>query len=57
MILYQILDQTLPVHQITDEQIKKFCEADTTNTIKLIWIGKMKFYLFKADEIKILKII
>ncbi|CAF0815862.1 unnamed protein product, partial [Brachionus calyciflorus] len=34
-----ILDNNLPVHLTSDEEIKKFCEEDTTNKIKIIWIG------------------
>lgn len=35
----KILDQNLPVHQISDEEIKKFCEEDTNKRFKVIWIG------------------
>lgn len=35
----QVLDENLPVHQITDEEIDAFCKADTTDTTKVIWIG------------------
>lgn len=34
-----ILDQNLPVHQITDNEIKKFCEENTSKSFKVIWIG------------------
>lgn len=33
------LDRQLPVHFITPEEIEKFCKADTTNSIQVIWIG------------------
>lgn len=35
----KILDQNLPVHQISDEDIKKFCQEDTSKKFKVIWIG------------------
>lgn len=35
----KVLDTTLPVHQISDEEINEFVSSDTTNSIKLIWIG------------------
>lgn len=33
------MDRQLPVHLITPEEIEKFCKADTTNSIQVIWIG------------------
>ncbi|RNA26145.1 elongator complex 1 [Brachionus plicatilis] len=35
----KILDKDLPVHQISDDEIKKFCEEDTSKKFKVIWIG------------------
>ena len=35
----QILNQTLPIHKISDEEIKEFICTDTSNNIKLMWIG------------------
>ena len=35
----EVLNETLPVHSITDDEIKNFCEQDTTNNFKVIWIG------------------
>ena len=37
--LNQDLDKTLPIHNVTDEEIHAFVSADTTNSIKLMWIG------------------
>lgn len=34
-----ILDQNLPVHQITDDEIKNFCSEDSVKKFKVIWIG------------------
>lgn len=34
-----ILDKNLPVHQITDDEIKKFCDENTSKTLRVIWIG------------------
>ncbi len=33
------LDETLPVHQVTDEEIKSFCAQDTSDRIRVLWIG------------------
>lgn len=33
------LDQTLPVHFITDEEINEFCDTNSGGKIKVIWIG------------------
>ena len=33
------LDRTLPVHQITDDEINTFCELNTENQIRVLWIG------------------
>ncbi len=33
------LDKTLPVHLITDEEIKNFCAQDTFDKIRVLWIG------------------
>jgi hypothetical protein len=38
------LDQNLPVHEIADDQIEQFCAANTTNSIKVIWIGNLDIY-------------
>ncbi|RNA02301.1 N-acyl-phosphatidylethanolamine-hydrolyzing phospholipase D [Brachionus plicatilis] len=35
----RILDQNLPVHHVTDDEIKKFCDEDTSKKFKVIWIG------------------
>lgn len=35
----KILDTNLPVHLITDKEINDFCNQDTTNKFKVIWIG------------------
>jgi len=35
----KILDQTLPVHPITDEQINDFCKEGNPEQLKMIWIG------------------
>ena len=29
----------MPIHRITDQEIKSFCEEDTKDKIKVIWIG------------------
>ena len=39
LYIFQILDENLPVHMITDEEIKDFCEADTSSKIKVAWLG------------------
>ena len=36
---FEILDKNLPVHNITNEEIEEFVSSDTTNSIKLLWIG------------------
>ena len=36
---FKILDQTLPIRQVTDKEIEDFVSSDTTNNIKLMWIG------------------
>ena len=33
------MDENLPVHMITDEEIKEFCQADTSSKIKVAWLG------------------
>ncbi len=33
------MNKTLPLHKITDEEIKSFCDEDTNDKIKVIWIG------------------
>lgn len=33
------LDKTLPVHQVTDEEINTFCAEDTLDKIRVMWIG------------------
>jgi N-acyl-phosphatidylethanolamine-hydrolysing phospholipase D len=40
LILSKILDEQLPVHQITDKEIWEFCKkGEKTNKTKVIWIG------------------
>lgn len=51
------LDKTLPVRSVTDEDLKKFCEEDTSNKIKLMWVGhatsliNMENVIFITDPI------
>jgi hypothetical protein len=33
------LDETLPVHQITDQEINDFCKEESSDELKVIWIG------------------
>lgn len=33
------LDRTLPVHQVTDEEINAFCKMDTEDKIRVLWVG------------------
>lgn len=35
----KVLDENLPVHQLTDEEISAFCNQNTTGKLKVIWIG------------------
>ena len=39
IITLKILNETLPVHFITNEEINAFCNEDTNDKIKFIWIG------------------
>ena len=34
-----MLDETLPVHEITDNEINEFCKSDPNGKIKSIWLG------------------
>ena len=51
------LEKTLPVKKLTDEEIGKFCDEDTTNKIRVIWIGhattlvNMDNFIFITDPV------
>ena len=38
-LFLQVLDDTLPVKMITDQEIEDFCQRDTGDKIRAIWIG------------------
>ena len=37
--MLKVLDDTLPVHMITDDEIKEFCNETDGEKIKVMWIG------------------
>ena len=53
----QELDKNLPVRRVTDEELKKFCEEDTSNKVRIMWVGhatsliNMENVIFITDPI------
>ena len=51
---FKLLDETLPVHQVSNIEIESFCSQNTSESIKVLWIGHASCLINVENKIVLL---